>query len=59
MVLLGRQEDIPALLSCADVYISSSLGESFPNSIGEAMACELPCVVTDVGIQSLLWVIPV
>lgn len=54
MVLLGRQEDIPALLSCADVYISSSLGESFSNSIGEAMACELPCVVTDVGDSKLI-----
>lgn len=47
--LLGRREDIPDLLSGADCYISSSLGESFSNSIGEAMACELPCIVTDVG----------
>lgn len=47
--LLGRREDIPSLLSAADLYISSSLGESFSNSIGEAMACELACVVTNVG----------
>ncbi|WP_286680882.1 glycosyltransferase [Tepidanaerobacter sp. EBM-49] len=49
IILLGRRDDIPELLSAADVYISSSLGESFSNAIGEAMACELPCIVTDVG----------
>lgn len=54
MILLGRQENVPALLSAADIYVSSSLGESFSNSIGEAMACELYCVVTDVGDSKLL-----
>lgn len=49
VILLGMQKEIPSLLSAADLYISSSLGESFSNSIGEAMACELNCIVTDVG----------
>ena len=49
LMLLGRRNDIPEMLSAADCYISSSLGESFSNSIGEAMACALPCIVTDVG----------
>ncbi len=54
VILLGRRNDIPALLSAADVYVSSSLGESFSNAIGEAMACELPCIVTDVGDSKLM-----
>lgn len=49
IILLGLRKDIPQLLSVADIYISSSQGESFSNAIGEAMACELPCIVTDTG----------
>lgn len=46
---LGSKSNIKDYLSAADVYISSSIGESFSNSIGEAMATELNCIVTDVG----------
>lgn len=54
IILFGERADIPQLLSAADIYVSSSAGESFSNTIGEAMACELTCVVTDVGHSKFL-----
>jgi glycosyltransferase involved in cell wall biosynthesis len=47
--LLGRREDMPRLMASLDVFCSSSHGEAFPLVVGEAMACEVPCVVTDAG----------
>ncbi|MDF5706264.1 MAG: glycosyltransferase [Nostoc sp. S4] len=47
--LLGERHDMPHLTAAFDIASSSSSGEGFPNVIGEAMSCSVPCVVTDVG----------
>ncbi len=47
--LLGDRRDIPRLAATLDLAVSASITESFPQVIGEAMACGVPCVATDVG----------
>lgn len=47
--MLGRRDDVARLLPAFDVVCLTSIGESFPNALGEAMSCGVPCVGTAVG----------
>lgn len=50
LIWAGERGDMPAVQNALDIATSAtSFGEGFSNTIGEAMACGVPCVVTDVG----------
>lgn len=50
LVWAGTRTDMPAVYNAFDMAVSSSAyGEGVSNTIGEAMATGIPCVVTRVG----------
>jgi len=53
--LLGECGNIEQIIPALDIVTSTSAyGEGFPNIIGEAMACGVPCTATDVGDSALI-----
>lgn len=47
--LLGDRKDTAELTAALDIACLSSWAEALSLSVGEAMACGVPCAVTDVG----------
>jgi len=65
VVFAGFREDAAGILSVLDVFVLSSILESCPNVVLEAMAMRVPVVATDVGAVSEMvlagrtgWVVP-
>ncbi len=47
VIFTGVRTDIPQILSAMDAFILPSLYEGMPNTVIEAQACALPCVISD------------
>lgn len=53
--ILGPRADVPRVLAGLDLLVlPSKYGESFPNILGEGMACALPCVASELGETPLM-----
>ena len=47
VVFTGVRSDVPSLLSAMDVFVMPSFYEGMPNTVIEAQATGLPCVIAD------------
>jgi glycosyltransferase involved in cell wall biosynthesis len=49
LLWVAARQEVELVYPALDLLVSASIGEGFPNVVAEAMACDVPCVVTDVG----------
>jgi len=49
IVFLGRVANVQEYLQASDYFISASLAEGLPNAVLEALACGLPCLLSDIA----------
>ena len=54
LLWVGAQSQMADAYNALDLLVNSSYGEGFSNVLGEAMACGVPCVATDVGDSGLV-----
>lgn len=47
VLFLGVRSDVPAILSAIDIFVFPSLYEGMPNTVIEAQATGLPCIIAD------------
>ena len=47
--LEGLVKNLPDYFSACDIYVLHSASEAFPNTLIEAMSCEIECITTKVG----------
>jgi glycosyltransferase involved in cell wall biosynthesis len=47
--VVGAQSDMPAFYAALDGLVGTSHSEAFPNVLVEALACQVPCISTQVG----------